>query len=104
MTNGDFVVGTSHNSNGRIVFGVVLEQMPMQGPCNIKIALVETSSRKSAEEREISYVPLRNNEDSVLVTANFHDFGDAANFIKCEDGLRLSKAAKYGKWDCTYFV
>lgn len=102
VTNGDFVVGTSHNSNGRIVFGVVLEQMPQQGPCNIKIALVETDTRKSAEEREISYVPLGGGKDRVLVTANFHDYGDAANFIKCEDGLRLAKAAFYGRWDCPY--
>jgi hypothetical protein len=101
---GDFVVGTSHNSGGRIVFGVVIEQMPLQGPCNIKLSLIETCSRKLAEKKEVSYVPLRDNLDRVLVTANFDDFGDAANFIKCEDGLRLAKAAQYGAWNCSYFV
>lgn len=101
---GDFVVGTSHNSDGLIVFGCVIEQMPQQGPCNIKIALIETTSRKSAQEREIAHLPIGDSRDRVFVTANFHDYGDAANFIKCEDGLRLAKAAKYGAWNCQYSI
>ncbi len=104
VTVGDFVVGTSHNSQGRIVFGLVLEQMPKQGPCNIKLVLIETDSRESATKREIPYIPLHDGENRALVTSNFHDYGDAANFIKCEDGLRFAKAAEYGKWDCRYSI
>lgn len=104
VENGDFVVGVSHNSNGRIVFGIVLEQMPKQGPCNIRIALIDHTKRADAEQREISYVPLGGTEERVLITANFHDYGDAANFIKCEDGLRLAKAEQFGKWNCRYSI
>ncbi len=104
VTIGDFVVGVSHNSNGRIVFGVVIEQMPQQGPCNLRISLIELTSCESAEQREISYVNLNDDAQTALITANFHDYGDAVNFIKCEDGLRLAKAAHFGKWDCPYSI
>lgn len=104
VEHGDFVVGVPHNSNGHIVLGVVLEQMPLQGPCNIRIGLVQLAARKDADTREISCVPLNDTADQALVTASFHYYGDAANFIKCEDGLRLAKAAHFGKWDCPYSI
>lgn len=100
---GDFVVGISHNSEGRIVFGVVLEVMPRQGPCNIRIARIERTSCKVADEREISHIRLQDDAQSALVT-DFDNYGDAAKFIKCEDGLRLASAALLGKWDSNYIV
>lgn len=96
------MVGTSHNSKGCIVFGVVLEEMPRQGPCNIRIALIHLSTCKAAEEQEISYLPLRDGQ--AIVTCGFDDYGDADKFLKCEDGLRFAKAAEFGRWDCPYFV
>lgn len=102
---GDFVVGTSHNSAGKIVFGVVLEQMPKQGPCNIRIARIELSNVTLAEEQERPCLRLIGAPNQwCLMAGNFDDYGDAAKFLKCEDGLRLSRAAKFGKWDSPYFI
>lgn len=102
---GDFIVGVTHNSGGQIVFGVVLQQMPLQGDCNIRISRIELSDTDRASDQERGCLPFTSAPNNwCLMTGNFDDYGNAADFIKVEDGLRLSRAAELGKWDSPYMV
>ena len=103
---GDFVVGVSHNSGQRVIVAVVKGMMPKQGPCNILLHEIVLTSSKIAREREHAFLDLHAGHplDMAISVQPFEDYGDAQEFIKVEDGLRLAKAAKYGAWDCPYFL
>lgn len=88
------MVGVSHNSNHRTVCGLVVEMMPKQGPCNIKIHRWEDEHfTEEGHPRMIPAVESRGRED----------YGDAKEFITVEDGLRMVTAVVgHGNWDGPY--
>ena len=92
---GDWVVGRTHNSKGEAVCGIVIEIMPDRGNCNIKIH----SWRDDQDYNE--GVP------EELVPAHesrgFVDYGDAKEFVRVDDGLRMISAVlDHGNWDGPY--
>lgn len=94
---GDWVVGISHNSENCTVCGYVIEMMPKQGPCNIKILRWRTE-----------HFTEEGTAVTVCVGAPNHrpitDYGDAKEFIRVDDGLRMVAAVEgHGKWDGPYF-
>ena len=84
----------SHNSDNKPVCGLVVELMPKQGPCNIKIHRWEDETfTEQGEWRRIPAVESRGKED----------YGDAKEFITVEDGLRMVKAVvQWGNYDSPY--
>lgn len=94
VTIGDWVVGVSHNSGHKPIVGIVIEMMPDQGTCNIKLHRWSDESFLDAGTR-VEVQP-----------QNWHgkpDFGDAKEFILCEDGLRMVNAVLgHGNWDGPY--
>jgi hypothetical protein len=94
VTLGDWVVGKTHNSQGVIV-GIVIDMMPQQGPCNIKIHRWEGEQNYDAGVPE-PFIPAQQ-------TRGREDYGDANEFILAADGLRMVSAILgYGNWDGPY--
>jgi hypothetical protein len=93
-TIGDWVVGPTHNSNGRARCGLVVEIMPDQGPCNIKIHLWEDEHfTEEGHPRMIKAVDSRGRDD----------YADAKECIKVEDGLRMVRAVvQWGDYRSPY--
>lgn len=94
---GDWVVGISHNSENCTVCGYVIEMMPTQGPCNIKILRWRTEH--FTEEGNPVTVSIGDPHHHPIT-----DYGDAKSFIRVDDGLRMVTAIEgHGKWDGPYF-
>lgn len=94
VNTGDWVIGISHNSQNKPVVGVVMEMMPKQGPCNIRIHCWR--EEYYTEEGHPMTTPLEQ-------TKGYDDYGDAKEFILCADGLRMVKAVvQFGAWESPY--
>lgn len=94
---GDWVVGISHNSNNQTVCGYVIDLMPKQGTCNIKILrwrhehYTEEGNPVTIKIGEYGHRPIE-------------DYGDAKEFIRVDDGLRMVHAVYgSGNWDSPFF-
>ncbi len=93
---GDWVVGISHNSQNETVCGYVIDIMPKQGPCNIK--LLRWREEYYTEEGNPVTV-------SIDKARPIEDYGDAKDFIRADDGLRMIHAiVGSGNWDGPYFT
>lgn len=93
---GDWVVGISHNSEGKTVVGYVVDKMPKQGNCNLKI--LRWRSEHFTEE---------GNPVEIAIGAYGHrpieDYGDSKSFIRADDGLRMVTAiCEYGDLNAPY--
>jgi hypothetical protein len=94
---GDWAVGISHNSNHCTVCGYVTELMPQQGPCNIKILRWRNHSFTEDGNPVTFAIGSPHNRP-------IEDYGDAKEFIRVDDGLRMITAVEnFGKWDSHYF-
>ena len=96
MAIGDWVVGISHNSEHQTVCGYVVDLMPKQGTCNIKIL----------RWREEHYTEEGNSHIAPIETCRpIEDYGDSKSFIRVDDGLRMIHAVYgSGNWDAPYFA
>jgi hypothetical protein len=91
---GDWVIGKSHNSHGGVICGIVQEMMPQQGPCNIRIHVWK--AEYYTEEGHPVTVPPEKSKGG-------DDYGDAKEFIRADDGLRMISAiVGHGNWDGPY--
>lgn len=92
---GDWVVGISHNSDHKTVCGYVVEIMLDRGPCNIRLL----------RWREEHYTEYSVPQTTPIERAHpIDDYGDAKEFIRVDDGLRMVTAvAGSGNWDGPYF-
>jgi len=91
---GDWVVGPTHNSNNSIRIGYVIELMPKQGPCNVKMLYWE--SERIHEDGGGHTIPITEAIPKV-------DYADAAELILCADGHRMVSAIEgHGKWNGPY--
>lgn len=94
----DWVVGISHNSNNQTVCGYVIELMPKQGPCNIKI--LRWRDEHFTEDGHSVCIAIGQPGHRPI-----EDYGDAKEFIRVDDGLRMITAIEgSGKWDGPYFT
>lgn len=91
---GDWAVGPTHNSGNEPRVGRVLELMPLQGPCNVKLHIWR--DRHYTEEGAPVHVPAHKTEGET-------DFADAKELVLCADGYRMLSAIEgHGKWDGPY--
>jgi hypothetical protein len=91
---GDWVVGISHNSEHKPVCGIVVETMPLQGACNIKIHVWR--DEHFTEGGEACCIPATESRGKI-------EYGDAKQFILASDGLRMVSAILgHGNWDGPY--
>lgn len=92
---GHWVVGISHNSENKTVCGYVIEMMEKQGPCNIKI--LRWRDEHFTEEGNPCTTPIDK-------ARPIEDYGDAREFIRVDDGLRMVTAmCGSGNWNAPYF-
>src|SRR6266496_4111705 len=80
---GDWVVGVSHNSRNKPICGLVMEIMPKQGPCNIRIHIWK--DEHFAEQGHPRMIP-------AVESRGQDDYGDSKEFIRVDDGLKMVKA------------
>lgn len=93
---GDWVVGPTHNSDNRIVCGLVVELMPKQGSCNVK--LHAWKDEHFMEEGEPCTI-------RAVSSSGYDDYADCKRLIKVEDGLRMVKAVvQFGTHDSSYLI
>jgi hypothetical protein len=91
---GDWVVGVSHNSQNKPICGLVVELMPDQGTCNIKIHIWE--DQHFTEEGHPAMIPATESKGR-------DDYGNANEFIRVDDGLRMVLAVEgWGKYGAPY--
>jgi hypothetical protein len=112
---GDVVVGTTHNSNGSLRIGRVLEFMPQQGPCNVRLLVIGTAMDQAVGLHE-DFEPLRFVGGQVI-RATTHRVGEpphaleiAEDFAECGQLVTVADAYKalnaierYAKHDSPYF-
>lgn len=80
----DWVVGVSHNSDGKPVVGVVMELMEQRGNCNMRF-----------HRWKDEYIHEDGADDHIIPatdTKGFDDYGDVKEFILCADGLIMLRA------------
>ncbi len=103
---GDWVVGPTHNSEGKLLVGMVMETMPEQGPCNVRLyvfpwyesRLNMTPESSSDWERDGCRV-WTGKEKAYGMIAGREDFADAAKLIHVNDGHRMVAAFEdFGRW------
>jgi hypothetical protein len=101
---GDWVVGKTHNSQQRLVIGIVRELMPQQGTCNVRLECWDRHNMVPHEERPES-------PDTIMMGSGGHlaaprpDYADAAELITVADGYRMVAAvSSCGLWDAPYFA
>jgi hypothetical protein len=93
---GDWVVGISHNSEGKPVCGIVMELMPKQGPCNIRIHIWKDEF--FTEEGHPRTIKAHESKGE-------NDFGDSREFVTVADAFRMLKAVtRWGDYRAPYSV
>lgn len=94
---GDWAVGISHNSHGKPIVGIVLDMMPNQGNCNLKLHVWKEEVMDDGGHGETVIIPAHQTRGTI-------DYGDAKEFIRVDDGLRMVNAVVgSGNWDGPYF-
>jgi hypothetical protein len=77
---GDWIVGPTHNSENKVVCGIVLELMPQQGPCNVR--LLTFPSYRFFAARPADYddggITVYTGDKNTGVLGYQQDFADAA--------------------------
>lgn len=120
---GDWVVGPTHNSQSRIAIGIVLELMPQQGPCNLKLRTFPFGAWAKKQENPANgdlqppffpnfggrgifvegLSPNSSDVNSEYLWSHI-DFADAAELFRVDDAERMANAVQsYGMWNSPYF-
>ncbi len=108
---GDLVVGPTHNSDHKLRIGRVLELMPKQGPCNLRLMVIGTpTGLMVGQEKDIEAT--RFHGGKIIRTMTVHNFGleVAEDFADCKDLVTVLDAYKalnaiesYSRYDSPYF-
>lgn len=104
VTIGDWVVGKTHNGEGAMV-GVVIQTMPQQGPCNVRLKVFPNygfSEYHRDDDSDGIIIPMEGKPPYKLSCRD--DYADCAELLRVDDGLRLANAAKLGHWQSNYCI
>ena len=99
---GDTVIGTTHNSEQKLRLGVVVRLMPEQGPCNVRLLLLNSHEPRG---NGIPFAETTTHYDGkpIRIATGF-DYADVAQLAHVEDCFRLYDAImKFGVWD-SHFI
>lgn len=103
----DVVIGRTHNSNNGVRIGIVLELIPAQGPCNVKIMLLGSwvqllsGAMMLKADRSIAG---KDGKPETLTLRTGIDYADTKELLRVKDCYRMLEAVlKYGVFDCPYF-
>ena len=89
---GDWVIGPTHNSQQKLVVGIVVELTPLQGDCNVKLAVFGDA------ECPYGLVPKGDPYKNI-----FTDYADAKNLVPIVDAYRLVEAVyEHGLHESSY--
>lgn len=111
---GHVVIGKTHNSNGKLRMGKILELMPQQGPCNVKLAIISFAPQAAPKEHDEPWfnrfvgsemLTTRNLFDNEKLTLEVAvDYADVREILPCSDCFRMLNAIlQYGDWDSSFF-
>jgi len=108
VTIGDWVVGKTHNSDHKIIVGIVLETMPKQGTCNVRLHVFRSfdfREKKPTDDGHGEVVAVGGAADQKSFWLEGRsDYADAAELIHVMDGFRMVEAViGSGNWDAPYF-
>ncbi len=88
---GDWAVGPTHNSEQKIVIGLVVEVMEKQGNCNVRLAAFRSHDLQpysSDDERDA--LAVRMGKDNAIYKLGCHyDYADAKNLVHVHDGYDM---------------
>lgn len=111
---GHVVIGQTHNSKGAIRLGKIIELMPQQGPCNVKLLVfgfnpiqrpVSDDDRwmlKFYGSEILTTVRQLEGENRSIEVAV--DYADVSELLRVEDCFRmLNSILRYGEAEAPYF-
>ena len=109
------MIGETHNSNGQLRLGRVLELMPKQGPCNVRLLVIGTAtglmvgSQNDIEARrfvggEILRATIHRVGEVPAALEIAEDFADSKELVTVSDAFRAANAIhSYALPDSPYF-
>jgi len=108
---GDVVVGVTHNSEGLLRIGYVLELMPQQGPCNVKLLVVgKGTDHMIGAEKDVPCHRFYNGDIlkgirlSQYLMEIAEDYADCVELVTVTDAYKALKAIEqYSRYDSPYF-
>lgn len=97
----EIVVGRTHNSEGHLRIGVVMELMPAQGPCNVKLMVLGAWSLLASGQVMLQTTAHLNGKPLTLKTGI--DYADAKELYRVDDCYSMLDAVlDHGQWDSPY--
>jgi hypothetical protein len=101
---GDWVIGPTHNSEGKILVGKVLELMPQQGPCNVRLHAYYWFGFRPTQPNDDMHGELvhvkRGDKPEAYWLEGRQDFADAAALVPAADAFQmLSAVVEHGAWN-----
>ncbi len=97
----EIVVGRTHNSEGYLRVGVVLELMPAMGPCNVKLMLLGAWSLLASGAAMLKTTVHFDGKPLILKTGI--DYADAKELYRIDDCYGMLDAVMdHGGWDSPY--
>lgn len=111
---GEIVIGQTHNSQQKLRIGKVLEQMPLQGSCNVKLLVFGFNPVERPKEDDDTFfrqfvgseflTTIREFEGQKHTIETAVDYADAKNLLRAQDCFRsLNAQIDYGQYDSPYF-
>src|ERR1044071_8397305 len=93
VTLGDWFIGPSHNSENKLAIGVVVQMMPKQGPCNVRLITFPSwgfGVRDSQDESDC--ITTYSGDGKTLKVEYREDYADAKELVHVMDGFRMVTA------------
>ncbi len=112
---GDLVIGKTHNSDGKLRIGTVLELMPKQGPCNVRLRVIcRASNLMVGSEKDIQAsrfiggqflrAIIHRIDDHAAEFEIAEDFADCVDLVSVIDAYKaLNVIESYLRYDSPYF-
>lgn len=98
----EIVIGPTHNSEGHLRVGVVLELMPAQGPCNVKLMVLGAWSLLASGQAMLQTTGHYDGKPLTLKTGI--DYADAKDLFRVDDCYKMLDAVlDHGGWNSPYF-
>lgn len=101
VTVGDWVIGPTHNSEGKVVIGIVVEEMPKQGPCNVRLHSWKSFNLRPIEHTDDYRIALHFQQQGkpMALDTGSADYADAKELVHVIDAYNmLAAVTDHGDW------
>lgn len=100
----DWVIGPSHNSEGKLIIGVVAEIMPKQGPCNVRLETFPSfrfhALGPNDDSHGVRVEVTDGDKNEVQYIGSHRDYADANELLRVDDAFRAARAIEdFGRWE-----